>query len=182
MRFYKSILIFVVLLSGCANPQYANCLFNKIEIQDKKMSMIVTKLRAYSIDEFNKKGNLNAGFIVIQMVNNNKYNYLVYGDSYSSSITMIKPGRYTIVQYGWEDGVFKYIYSTDKAGIFTVSPGECVYLGDVLLVRRPGKPISISVKNNSKIALAEINQSKASGLITKMEFVSILKQKEGVEI
>jgi len=162
-----------LLLNACAS-QYANVAMRPYEISNNKMSMVVTKISIPYIDLLNKSNHYDGYLRLVDVESKNKKKtYLIKGGSYLDSATMITPGVYYVDSIGWSDGLYVYDIKIPVKS-FDVKPGQCIYIGDISIVRS-GNHGKILVENNISNAILEIQNSKLDFLAKKLHFNSVMQ-------
>ncbi len=166
-----SIALATFLLSACVQPKYANVTMKPDEIINNKMGMVMAKVNIPYRDLFNRQGNYNGYAELGNLENEGKEKiYLVDGSSYVNSATMIRPGTYSILSLGWNDGLYVYeIKFRPRKLQLDILPGNCFYLGDFSITRKNDRDL-ILIKNNISAATDSIQNSKLNPLAKKLQF------------
>lgn len=170
------LLIVVVFLSGCAKPQYTDGTISKSKILNKQQAFVVTKIAAPYLD-LNEKLGKYPGFMVIQNNHKQDYKYYIDGTTYKTAAIMIHPGSYTIVQYGWSDGAFIYVACIEDT--IEVKPGDCIYLGDINIIKK-NTSVLIHIHDNLNSAVQELNAKDMQDLTKNLKYYK-LKDPETTE-
>ena len=172
-KFSKAIFLFLItlLLNACAKSEYANVMLNTNKIINNKMGMIITKVDVPYTDLFNKPGKYD-GYIHLKTFDLKKV-YLVDGSSYLKSSTMVTPGEYYIDLIGWNDGLYEY-HVKPPANKLEVKPGQCIYIGDISIIKKIDSN-QILVKNNISDTLLTVQNGKLAKLTERLHFVPLIK-------
>ena len=175
VRMIKRIILSLafLLLNACTS-QYANVVMRPYEINNNKMSMIVTKISIPYVDLLNKSNHYDGYLRLVDVASKEKKKiYLIEGSSYVKSATMIKPGAYYIDSIGWSDGLYTYDVKIPVKS-FDVKPGQCLYIGDISIAGS-GRHRKILAKNNIPNAMLEIENSQLNFLAKKLHFDSVMQ-------
>lgn len=182
MKKNLTILLLCILLTSCVKSEFQDASVRHEYIYNNKKGMIVTQIRVPYRNVLHQPGSYN-GYMIVRDLNTN-VKYKVNGASYYDSASMILPGTYQIDVVGWDDGAFSYSFKvTDselqainlRFGAFEVKPGECLYLGDIVINKNAqeiDQPLHVS--NGSMQMLQSLETTSISTLRSQIKFYSLL--------
>lgn len=189
MKRNLAILILCLLLGGCSQPEYEDAFVHPEYIQRDEMGLIITKIQVPYKNVLSQPCLYN-GYMVLRNVNTN-VKYKINGASYDDSASMIQPGIYQIDKLGWDDGAYNYSYNVHDPelhtinllfGAFEIKPGECLYLGDILVNKKSVKtefPLNIS-DHNAQMQCS-LKADSLQGLRSKIKFCNLLTDSNSIK-
>lgn len=176
------ILIISILLSGCAHMEYEDSTLRPERVYRNKMGMIITEIKVPYKSVLNQPGSYN-GYMILRNINTN-VKYKVNGATYGDSVSMLIPGIYQIDMVGWDDGAYVYSFKVSgpkihkinfRFGAFEIKPGECLYLGDIIIDKKSSSiERQINIINRSRQMINSLDNDSAQQFRSRIKFYSLI--------
>ncbi len=183
------ILLFGMLaLHGCAKSEYADAYVRPEYIQKNQTSMVLARVIVPYKNVLNQQSTYG-GYLVIRDVNNNA-KYKIDGASYADSASMVSPGIYQIDSVGWSDGTYAHIIRLPDVelqqlnlyfGAIAVKPGECLYLGDIVVNKYTNTDHPLRIYNKTEQMVGELKGGELDSLMPRVKFYALLTDNDAIQ-